>query len=134
MISNIFVNLPVKNLKKTVAFFKHLGFTFNKQFTNDDAACLVLGKNHFAMLITEKRFKDFTKKRISDAKKTTEVLLALQVASRKKVEEIFKKAMAAGGKEYRKSDDYGWMYARVFADLDGHQWEIFYMNPKKIPG
>jgi uncharacterized protein len=133
MVSGVFINLPVKDLKKTVAFFKRLGFKFNPQFTNDEAAAMIIGKNMHSMLITEKRFKDFTKKKISDAKRNTEVLIALQVESRKKVDEVVKKAVAAGGKLYRDAEDHGWMYGKAFADLDGHQWEVFYINSKAVP-
>lgn len=131
--TKIFVNLPVKNLKKSIVFFTKLGFTFNPQFTNEESTCMIISEHIFAMLIVEKRFKTFTKKKISDAKKTTEVLLALQIGSRKQVDEMVKKAVAAGGSIYRKPDDYGWMYAHSFADLDGHQWEAFYINEKAVP-
>ena len=131
--TNIFVNLPVNNLIKSMNFFKKLGFTFNKQFTDKNAACLVLGKNLYAMLITKKFFKKFTKKKISDAKKSTEVLVALQLKSKSEVDLLIKKARNAGGKNYLPPTDYGWMYGNNFLDPDGHQWEVFFMNPKKMP-
>ena len=133
MIDKIFVNLPVKDLQKTMSFWKHLGFTFNPEFTDDKAACLIIGENIFAMLLLEKFFKTFTKKEISDAKKSIEVLLALHTESRAKVDEMVKKAVEAGGSLYREPDDHGWMYAQSFADLDGHQWEIFFMDEKAMP-
>ncbi len=132
MATCIYVNLPIKNLKKTMMFWKKLGFSFNAQFTDKNAACLVISKNIFAMLITEKLFKTFTRKKISDAKKQTEVLLALQVRSRKAVDAMAKKAMSAGGKVYR-TDDIGWMYTKCFMDPDHHQWEVFWMNEKQMP-
>lgn len=125
----IFVNLPVKDLNKTKEFFAKLGFTFNPQFTNENAACMVISDDIFAMLLTEKFFEGFLrKKKISDARKTTEVLLALSVESREKVDEIVKLALAAGAKEAREPQDYGWMYGRAFEDLDGHILEIFWMD------
>ena len=133
MIDKIFVNLPVKDLQKTMSFWKHLGFTFNPEFTDDKAACLIIGENIFAMLLLEKFFKTFTKKEISDAKKSIEVLLALHTESRAKVDEMVKKAVEAGGSLYREPDDHGWMYAQSFAEPDGHQWEIFFMDEKAMP-
>ncbi|HLC48296.1 MAG TPA: VOC family protein [Candidatus Norongarragalinales archaeon] len=133
MVSQIFVNLPVKNLTKTMAFWKKLGFKFNPKFTDENAASLMIGKNMFAMLITEKFFKTFTKKRISDAKRVTEVLIALQVGSIKEVDSMVAKAIQAGGRMYRKPEVLDFMYTKVFEDLDGHQWEIFYFNMKKFP-
>ncbi|RJQ15692.1 glyoxalase/bleomycin resistance/extradiol dioxygenase family protein [Candidatus Woesearchaeota archaeon] len=133
MAKQIFVNLPVKDLSKTIKFFSTLGFTFNPKFTDKKAACMIIGENIYSMLIVEKFFKTFTPKKISDAKKTTEVLLALAVESRKKVDEIINKAVKAGGKEPRKPQDHGWMYGRSFEDLDGHIWEVFYMNERKMP-
>ena len=134
MATKIFVNLPVKDLKKTVEFFTKLGFTFNPQFTDKNAACMIIDKNIYSMLIVEKFFKTFIpKKKISDAKKNTEVLNALTLETRLKVDEMIRKVIAAGGKEYRKVQDLGWMYARAFEDLDGHIWEIFFMDENKMP-
>lgn len=132
MATKIFVNLPVKDLNKSIEFFGKLGFTFNPQFTDEDATCMIIGENIFAMLLVEKRFKDFTKKQIADAKATTEVLLALDAASRQEVDEMVKKAVAAGGTIYNDSQDHGWMYGHSFADLDGHQWEILYMDEEML--
>ena len=133
MATQIFTNLPVKNLKKSMGFFTKLGFKFDAQFTDKNAACLILGKNIYAMLITHNMFKKFTKKKISDAKKQTEVLLALQVKSKQEVNSLIKKARNAGGKGYLPPTDYGWMYGNNFIDPDGHQWEVFFMDPKKMP-
>src|SRR4030095_136119 len=121
MATQIFVNLPVKDLNKSKEFFEKLGFSFNPQFTNDDGACLIIGENIFAMLLTERFFKNFTKKEIADAKKTTEALIAIDAESRQSVDEMVKKAVEAGGSLYRDADDHGSMYAQSFADLDGHQ-------------
>jgi uncharacterized protein len=133
MATKIFVNLPVKDLKKSINFFTQLGFSFNQQFTDEQATCMVIGENIFAMLLVEERFQDFTKKPISDAKKSTEVLLALDAESREAVDTMIKNAVKAGGSIYSDPQDHGWMYGHSFADLDGHQWEILYMDESKIP-
>lgn len=131
MISQIFINLPVKDLNKTVAFFTHLGFTFNAQFTNEDATCMIMGGNIFAMLLTEPFFKGFTKKEIADAAKTTEVITCISVESRAKVDEMVAKATEAGGKASQ-PQDHGWMYQHGFEDLDGHLWEVMYADASAI--
>jgi uncharacterized protein len=133
MATKIFVNLPVKNLELSVAFFSNLGFSFNPQFTDEKATCMIIGENIFAMLLAEPFFKTFTKKDIADAHKTTEVLIALDAASRDEVKDIVKKAIDAGGSSYMEPQDHGWMYQHSFADLDGHQWEILYMDESAIP-
>ncbi|MFV8343557.1 VOC family protein [Flavobacterium sp. XS2P39] len=133
MASKIFINLAVKDLKKSIAFFTKLGFTFNPQFTDDTATCMIIAENIFAMLLTEKRFKDFTKKEICNAHKNTEVLLAMDAESKEKVDEMVKTAVNAGGSIYMEPQDHGWMYGHSFADLDGHQWEIFYMDESAVP-
>ena len=134
MTTKIFVNLPVKDLNKTIKFFTKLGFKFNPQFTDENATCMIIGKDSFAMLLVEKFFKTFIpNKNICYAKKSTEVLVAISVESRAKVDEMAQKAAEAGGKEYRKVQDYGWMYGRAFEDINGHIWEIFYMNEKAMP-
>ncbi len=133
MAKQIFVNLPVKNLNKTIEFFTKLGFKFKPQFTDENATCMIIGKNIFAMLLVEKFFKRFTKKKIYDTEKSTGAILALSVESRKKVDEMIKKVIAAGGKETRKAEDYGWMYGRAFEDINGHLWEVFYMDESKMP-
>ena len=134
MASKIFVNLPVKDLEKTKEFFGKLGYTFNPQFTDENAACLVINENIFAMLLVESFFKTFTSKELVDAKKSTEVLVALSVDSRKEVDELVNKAIAAGGKEVREAQEYRFMYGRDFEDLDGHIWEIFWMDPNHVEG
>jgi hypothetical protein len=135
MPGKIFVNLPVKELKRSIAFFTHLGFSFNQQFTDDKAACLVINDGSiYAMLLTEPMFKTFTKKEIADASKTTEVLIAIDTDSREQVDELIRKAVEAGGSIYTEPADHGWMYQHSFADPDGHQWEILYMDESKLPG
>jgi len=130
----IFVNLPVKNLERSKAFFAKLGFGFNAQFTNDQGACMVIGDNIFAMLLVESFFKTFTKKPIADATKTTEVIVCLSCESRAKVDELVAKAKAAGGTIPNAPQDHGFMYGHGFEDIDGHIWEVAYMDPKAIQG
>lgn len=132
MSTKIFVNLPVKDLKRSMAFFKALGFTFNKQFTDENAACLVISEDIYSMLLTEKFFKSFIKKEIADSSKTTEVITALMLDSRKEVDELYEKAIKAGAKKLRETEENGGMYDRSFEDLDGHLWEVGYMDPSHI--
>ena len=128
----IFVNLPVKDLGKTIEFFKKLGFEFNPQFTDENATCMVVNENIFVMLLVEKFFKTFTQKEICDTTKNTEVIIALSTESREKVDQMLDNVIKAGGKESRKPQDHGWMYGRSFEDLNGHLWEIIYMDEKAL--
>ncbi|CAM5564287.1 VOC family protein [Streptomyces atroolivaceus] len=130
----IFVNLPVKDLGTTKDFFAKLGFGFNPQFSDDSTACLVISDTIFAMLISEPRFKDFTKKEIADASRTTEVLLALSAESREKVDEMAEAALANGGSPANETQDMGFMYGRSFQDPDGHIWEVVWMDPATAQG
>jgi predicted lactoylglutathione lyase len=133
MAKQIFVNLPVKDLTKSMDFFKGLGFSFNMQFTDQNAACLVLGENLYVMLLTEPFFKTFTNKEICDSSAYTEVLIAIDVDAREKVDEMVNKAVSSGGSIYREPQDYGWMYQNAFSDPDGHQWEVVFMDTSQIP-
>ncbi|MBN9295514.1 MAG: VOC family protein [Filimonas sp.] len=132
MAKQIFVNLPVKDLDKSISFFSKLGFTFNPQFTDDKATCMVVSDTIYVMLLVEKFFKTFTKKDIADAKKNTEAIIALSADSRQDVDDIIKKAVAAGGHSPKDAQDDGWMYGRGFEDLDGHLWEILYMDESAV--
>ena len=132
MVTQIFVNLPVKDLDKSVAFFTKLGFAFNPQFTDEKAACLIIGENIYAMLLVEEFFRTFTKKEIIDAKKSTEMILALAADKKERVDEMAKLAVEAGGITPSTPQDLGFMYSRNFQDLDGHLWEILYMDPAAI--
>jgi len=132
MSTKIFVNLPVKNLDKSIAFFTQLGFTFNAQFTDENATCMIISEDIFVMLLTENFFKSFTKKPIADATKSTEVILALSADSREQVDELVNKAFAAGATSSMFDQDQGFMYGRSFQDLDGHLWEVMYMDPNAI--
>jgi predicted lactoylglutathione lyase len=132
MATKIFVNLPVKDLKKSMEFFTKLDFTFNPQFTDETAACMVVSEDIFVMLLTQDKFKTFTPKAICDATKSTEVLVCLSCESRDKVNEIVRKAVATGGTTYNEPQDHGFMYGHGFQDLDGHIWELMYMEPSAI--
>jgi len=132
MATKIFVNLPVKDLDKSVEFFTKLGYTFNPQFTDETATCMIVGEDIFVMLLTREKFQTFTPKEICDATKSTEVLVSLTADSREKVDEIVRKAVAAGGSTYNEPQDYGFMYQHGFQDLDGHIWETFFMEPSAI--
>lgn len=130
----VFINLPVRDLKRTIAFFNALGFKFDERFTNDDAAGLIINEGHsYAMLLTHKHFKSFIKNDIADPSKVTQVLIALKYDSREAVDEIVRKAVEAGGKDAREPQDVGFMYGRAFADPDGHVWEPFWMDPNAVP-
>lgn len=133
MVKQIFVNLPVVDLEKAIEFFKNIGFTFNPKFTDEKAACIEIGENIFAMLLKENFFKTFTKKEIGDTSTTTEVINAFNVGSREEVDKMMEKVLTAGGTEHREKQDYGWMYNRGFTDLDGHLWEVFFMDESKAP-
>ncbi|MFD9504110.1 VOC family protein [Streptomyces sp. NPDC060035] len=130
----IFVNLPVKDLETTKNFFGKLGFGFNPKFSDETTACLVISDTIFAMLISEPRFKEFTKKEIADAGKTTEVLLALSADSRAEVDEMADAALAAGGSAANEPMDMGFMYGRSFQDPDHHIWEVVWMDPAAAEG
>lgn len=133
MATKIFVNLPVKNLQRSMDFFTKLGYSFNKQFTNEKAACLVISEDIFAMLLTEPFFQGFIPgKEIADASKTKEVLVCLSADSRDAVNELADKAIAAGGKNFRQPEDHGFMYGRSFEDPDGHAWEVMWMDPAAV--
>lgn len=129
MPTKIFVNLPVKNLDQSIEFFTHLGYTFNPQFTDETATCMIISEDIFVMLLTEAKFKLFTPKAICDASKSTEVLICLSCDSRAEVDELVRKAVAAGGTTYNDPQDHGFMYGHGYQDLDGHIWELVYMVP-----
>lgn len=133
MVKQIFVNLMVNDLEKSKTFFGSLGFSFNPQFTNEKAASLVLGENIYAMLVTKEFFSTFTKKTLVDARTATEVLTALALETREKVDEVSQKALDAGGKAVREPEDHGWMYTRSIEDLDGHIWEFFFIDLANVP-
>ncbi|MBD2020475.1 VOC family protein [Leptolyngbya sp. FACHB-36] len=132
MSTKIFVNLPVKNLNASIEFFTQLGYQFNAQFTDETATCMIVSEDIFVMLLTEEKFKTFTPNAICDATKNTEVLVCLSTESREAIDDQIRKAIAAGGTTYKEPQDYGFMYAHGFQDLDGHIWELMYMEPEAI--
>ena len=133
MATQIFVNLPVKDLDRSVAFFTKLGYTFNPEFTEENATCMIIGENIFAMLLVESFFKTFTGKALCDAKKSTEAIIALSADNRAQVDEIVGKAVAAGAATPQPVHDLVFMYQHGFEDLDGHLWEYFHMDPTAAP-
>jgi len=133
MKTKIFLNLAVKDLTQAVSFFNALGFSTNQKFTNDKGACIVISEDINVMILVKEFYQTFTKKQICDSKTTSEVLISLSMESREKVNEIVEKAVKAGGTDYMEAKDYGWMYQRNFLDLDGHHWEVFYMDESQIP-
>jgi uncharacterized protein len=132
MSTQIFVNLPVKDLQQSIAFFTKLGFQFNPQFTDETATCMIVAETIFVMLLTHEKFKTFTPNPICDATKSTEVLTCLSMESREAVDDRVRQAIAAGGTTYNEPQDYGFMYAHGFQDLDGHIWELMYMDASAI--
>ncbi|MEU2899934.1 VOC family protein [Streptomyces sp. NPDC006967] len=130
----IFVNLPVDDLDASKKFFTELGYSINPQFSDETAASVVISDSIIAMLLTRQKYAEFTKKEIADATKSSEVLIALSAESREKVDELVDKALAAGGSTAGETQDHGFMYGRSFDDLDGHTWEIVWMDPAAVEG
>jgi predicted lactoylglutathione lyase len=133
MIRQIFVNLPVRDLQRTRAFWEALGFGFDARFTNEQGACLEIAENIHAMLLVEPFFQGFTRLPVADARQTTEVLTALSCDSRAEVEALVARAVAAGATTPNPPMDHGFMFQHGFADLDGHQWEVFWMDEAAAP-
>lgn len=129
----IFVNLAVRDLKKTKEFFTRLGFTFNPKFTDDNAACMIVSEQASVMLLGTPFFEGFTKRALCDTSTHTEAIIAFSCSSRAEVDEIVAKALEAGGKPCLPVTDHGFMYGWSFYDLDGHHWEVFHMDPSAIP-
>jgi uncharacterized protein len=124
----IFVNLPVKDLDASTAFFTELDFAFNSEYSDDRAACMVIDDNIFVMLLTEERFKDFINDEIADASRTTETIICVTVDSKEEIDETIAKAIAAGGKPWKPAMNEGPMHGGSFQDPDGHVWELLYME------
>ena len=133
MARKLFVNLPVRDLARSVDFFTELGFTFNPKFTDETATCMIVSDEAFVMLLVANRFADFTKKKICDTSTHTEALLSISCESRGEVDELVNKAIAAGGKHAMEPQDHGFMYGWSFYDPDGHHWEVFWMDPDANP-
>lgn len=130
----VFINLAVKDLDKSMDFYTEMGFTNNPQFSDDTAKCMVWSENIFVMLLTHEKFKSFTNKPLADTKNGIAGLFALSVESLDKVNEIMTNAISAGGVEPTEMRDYGFMQQRTIEDFDGHTWEVFYMDMSKFPG
>lgn len=128
----IFVNLPVKDLDRSVKFFTRLGFRFNPQFTDENATCMIVSDTIYVMLLREEYFRTFTPKEVCDSTRHTEVLVALSSESREAVDEMVRKAVAAGGSTYADPQDHGFMYQHGFQDPDGHIWELVWMDPSAV--
>jgi predicted lactoylglutathione lyase len=133
MTTKIFVNLPVKNLARSTEFFSELGFSFDQRFSDQNAGCLIISDDIYAMLLTEPFFRNFTTKDLADTSKTTEAIVALDVESRRRVDELADRALLAGGSPANKPMEQDGMYGRSFQDPDGHLWEVFHMDLAAIP-
>ena len=129
----LFVNLAVRDLKQSKDFFSTLGFSFDPKFTDDNAACMIVGDDAFVMLLVEPFFKTFTKRELADTSRQTEGLFAVTCGSREEVDAMVKIAVAAGGRHAMEPQDHGFMYASSFYDPDGHHWEVVWMDPKAAP-
>jgi predicted lactoylglutathione lyase len=129
----LFVNLPVRRLRRSVEFFGALGFEFDARFTDDHATCMILGADACAMLLEEARFRDFTRREICDTSSHTEALLAISCESREEVDALVQAAVDHGGKHAMDAEDHGFMYGWSFYDPDGHHWEVFWMDPEAVP-
>lgn len=129
----LFVNLAVRDLRRSMEMFSRLGFEFDPRFTDDKAACMVVSDEAYVMLLTEPFFKSFTKKELCDTSTRTEGLFALSCGSRAEVDELVRKAVAAGGSAAMPPVDHGFMYGSSFYDLDGHHWEVLWMDEAKVP-
>ena len=129
----LFLNLAVEDLQRSIAFFRDLGFEFDQRFTDETATCMVVSDHAFVMLLVRDRFRDFTKRELADPRTHTEAITALSAESREGVDELVEKALAAGGSAANDPVDMGFMYGRSFSDLDGHSWEVMWMDPEAVP-
>ena len=130
----LFVNIPVTDLQRSIEFFEALGFSFNVQFTDATATCMLVGEDAYFMLLVKERFAGFTRRPTADPRQQTGALFAISVGSREEVDELVRKAVAAGGSHALDSQDHGFMYGWSFYDLDGHHWEVFWMDPNAVAG
>ncbi|HMT77698.1 MAG TPA: hypothetical protein PKA44_08290 [Saprospiraceae bacterium] len=133
MVKQIFINLPVKDLDKSISFYEKIGFTLNPQFTDSTAACMVWSETIFVMLLTYDKLSQFINKEIMDGKNAVSVINSLSLGSKDEVAQMMEKVVAAGGNEHVEAKDYGFMIQRSFEDLDGHNWEVFYMDMTQMP-
>jgi len=130
----LFVNIPVSDVQRSITFFEALGFAFNPQFTDATATCMLVGEDAYFMLLDKQRFTGFSQRPMGDSRKETNALFALSVNSREEVDVMVRKAVAAGGSHAVDPQDHGFMYGWSFYDLDGHHWEVFWMDPKAVQG
>ena len=130
----LFVNIAVSDVQRSITFFEALGFAFNPQFTDASATCMLVGEDAYFMLMVKDRFATFTKRPVGDAQQETSALFAIGVDSRDEVDAMVNKAVAAGGSLAMDPQDHGFMFVRTFYDLDGHHWEVFWMDPNGMPG
>ena len=130
----LFVNIPVSDLQRSIEFFEALGFAFNTQFTDATATCMLVGEDAYFMLLVKDRFAGFTKRLAGDPQQQTNAIFALSVESRAEVDAMVQKAIAAGGTHAQEPQDHGFMYGWSFYDLDGHHWEVFWMDPAAVNG
>lgn len=130
----LFVNIPVADLQRSITFFEALGFRFNPQFTDATATCMLVGEDAYVMLLTKDKFASFSKRPMGDSQRETNALLAISVSDRDEVDAMVRRAIAAGGTHALEPQDHGFMYLWTFYDLDGHHWEVFWMDPSAIPG
>ncbi len=130
----LFVNIPVRDLQRSIDFFETLGFAFNTQFTDATATCMLVGEDAYFMLISTERFKEFSKRPVGDSQKETNALFAISVDNRDEVDTFVNKALTAGGSRAADPQDHGFMYAWSFYDIDGHHWEVFWMDPSAVQG
>jgi predicted lactoylglutathione lyase len=130
----LFVNIPVSDLQRSIRFFEALGFNFNTQFTDATATSMLVGEDAYFMLLTRERFASFARRPVGDSQTETNALFAISVDSRAEVDEMVKKAVAAGGSHAMDPQDHGFMYGWSFYDLDGHHWEVFWMDPAAVNG
>lgn len=128
----LFVNIPVRDLQRSIDFFESLGFAFNTQFTDATGTCMLVGEDAYFMLMTAEKFRDFSKRPLGDAQKETNALFAISVNSRDEVNALVETALTAGGSHAADPQDHGFMYVRSFYDLDGHHWEVFWMDPSSV--
>ena len=131
MFKQIFVNLPIENLKNSVSFFKELGFTFNEQFTDEESTCMIVSEHIYVMLLEKRKFASFTSRKIAD-RDTTEMTMSFACASADEVRTISEKAFELGAKRVNDPEDLGFMFSWGFEDLDGHMWDLFWMNPEHV--
>ncbi|MFS3912688.1 VOC family protein [Bacillus australimaris] len=128
---HLYINLPVKHVKESKVFFEQLGFDFQERFTNSQAACLVIDDTINVMLLSHKHFQTISEKQLVDAREASEVIISMRVDSRKEVDELVEQAIAAGGAPFKEKQDHGFMYGWSFQDLDGHLWEVFYLDEER---